>query len=114
MKNVPGLKKIYSSLVLAFFVIFSTSLIASGDASAAKSSSAHASSIWGFLLDAAVFGLAGILLLIVGYYIWEAITLSYSVKKELIEKQNQAVATVTASFIIGMAIIIAAALILIK
>ena len=63
------------------------------------------------LLWAVIFGLAGIILLIIGYYLWELVTVSYSVKKQLIERQNVAVGIVVAGFIIGMAIIIGATLI---
>ncbi len=69
--------------------------------------------LWRLLIDASLFGLAGIALLIVGYYIWELVT-PYNVRKELHESKNTAVAIVVASFIIGMAIIIAASLNLIK
>ena len=68
--------------------------------------------LWRLLTDASIFGLAGIVLLIVGYYIWELVT-PYSVRKELQDK-NTAVAIVTAGFILGMALIIGAALNLIK
>ena len=65
------------------------------------------------LVDAAVFGIVGIVLLIIGYYLWELIT-PYNVRKELQENKNVAVAVVVAAFIVGMAIVIAASLILIK
>jgi uncharacterized membrane protein YjfL (UPF0719 family) len=68
--------------------------------------------LWRLLLDAALFGLAGIVLLIVGYYLWELIT-PYNLRRE-IENKNIAAAIVVAAFIIGMAIVIAASLILIK
>lgn len=69
--------------------------------------------LWRLLLDASLFGLAGIALLIVGYYIWELVT-PYNLRRELHENKNLAVAVVVAAFILGMAIVIAAALILIK
>ena len=69
--------------------------------------------LWRLLLDAALFGISGIVLLIIGYYVWELIT-PYNVRRELHENKNVAVAIVVASFILGMAIVIAAALILIK
>ena len=52
-------------------------------------------------------------LLIIGYYIWELVT-PYNLRRELQENKNLAVAVVVAAFILGMAIVIAAALILIK
>lgn len=69
--------------------------------------------LWRLLLDASLFGVAGIALLIVGYYIWELVT-PYNLRRELQENKNVAVAIVVASFILGMAIVIAASLILIK
>jgi uncharacterized membrane protein YjfL (UPF0719 family) len=69
--------------------------------------------IWRLLLDATIFGVAGISLLIGGYYIWELIT-PYNLRKEIQENKNVAVAIVVAAFILGMAIVIAGALNLIK
>jgi putative membrane protein len=62
------------------------------------------------ILDATIFGVVGIALLIVGYYIWELVT-PYNLRRELQENKNLAVAVVAASFIIGMAIVVAAALV---
>ena len=69
--------------------------------------------LWRLLLDASLFGIAGIVLLIVGYYIWELVT-PYNLRRELHENKNLAVAVVVSAFIIGQAIVIAAAMILIK
>ena len=69
--------------------------------------------LWRLMLDAALFGLSGIVLLIIGYYLWELIT-PYNLRREIHENRNVAVAVVVAAFIIGMAIVIAASLILIK
>ena len=69
--------------------------------------------LWRLLLDAALFGLSGIVLLIIGYYLWEIIT-PYNLRREIHENRNVAAAVVVASFIVGMAIVIAASLILIK
>ena len=69
--------------------------------------------LWRLMLDAALFGICGIVLLIIGYYLWELIT-PYNLRREIHENRNIAVAIVVAAFILGMAIVIAAALILIK
>lgn len=69
--------------------------------------------LWRLMVDAALFGLCGIVLLIIGYYLWELIT-PYNLRREIHENRNIAVAIVVAAFILGMAIIIAASLILIK
>jgi putative membrane protein len=62
------------------------------------------------ILDATIFGVTGIALLIVGYYIWELVT-PYNLRRELQDNKNLAVAVVAASFIVGMAIVVAAALV---
>ena len=69
--------------------------------------------LWRLLLDASLFGISGIVLLIIGYYVWELIT-PYNLRREIHENKNVAVAIVVAAFILGMAIVIAASLILIK
>jgi hypothetical protein len=65
---------------------------------------------WGSLLTSIVYGLVGLILLLIGYYIYELIT-PWSVKVELISHRNPAVGMVVAAFILGMAIVIAAAII---
>src|SRR5262245_27557184 len=64
---------------------------------------------WAGVLASIVYGLLGLILLLIGYYIYELIT-PWSVKEELITHRNPAVAIVLAGFIIGMAVIIAAAI----
>ena len=61
------------------------------------------------LLDFTLFGLSGIVLLIVGYYLWELIT-PYNLRREIHENKNMAVAVVAGSLLIGMGIVIAAAI----
>jgi uncharacterized membrane protein YjfL (UPF0719 family) len=73
----------------------------------------EAAPLWRLILDAALFGITGIVLLIIGYYVWELIT-PYNLRREIHENKNVAVAIVVAAFIVGMAIVIAASLILIK
>jgi hypothetical protein len=64
----------------------------------------------GSIVTSIVYGLLGLILLLIGYYIYEVIT-PFSVKDELITHRNAAVAIVAAAFILGMAIVIAAAII---
>jgi uncharacterized membrane protein YjfL (UPF0719 family) len=64
---------------------------------------------WAGIISSIVYGLLGLILLLIGYYIYELIT-PWSVKEELTTHRNPAVARVVASFILGMAIVIAAAI----
>jgi putative membrane protein len=61
------------------------------------------------LLDFTLFGLCGIVLLIVGYYLWELIT-PYNLRREIHENKNMAVAVVAGALVIGMGIVIAGAI----
>src|ERR1017187_10575645 len=53
--------------------------------------------LWRMILDATIFGVTGIALLIVGYYIWELVT-PYNLRRELQENKNLAVAVPSAAF----------------
>lgn len=69
-----------------------------------------ATPLWRLLLDVSIFGVLGIVLLVFGYYVWELIT-PYNNRRELHENKNLAVAIVVAAFVLGMAIVIAAAIV---
>ena len=62
----------------------------------------------GFLLNAAVFSLLGILLFIVAFTIVDKLT-PYDLWKEIVENKNLALAVMIGAMSIGMCIIIASA-----
>lgn len=68
-----------------------------------------ATPLWRAVLDVSLFGVVGMVLLVFGYYIWELIT-PYNNRQELQENKNLAVAIVVAAFVLGMAVVIAAAI----
>jgi putative membrane protein len=74
---------------------------------------AQAAPLGRLLLDFALFGLSGIVLLIIGYYLWEMIT-PYNLRREIHENKNVAVALVAGAFVIGMGIVIAAAIVAVR
>ena len=59
------------------------------------------------VISAIVFGVIGILLMVLGYKAFDWITPRLDVEKELAEKQNIAVAIVIAAVLIGVSILIA-------
>lgn len=61
------------------------------------------------LLHTLLFSILGIVVLVTAFWILEKVT-PQSMWKEILEKQNNALAIVFAAFIIGISIIIAAAL----
>jgi putative membrane protein len=64
----------------------------------------------GSLLSALLFSAVGLLAFGVAFWVFDLITPKVSVWKELVEKQNTAVALFLAAMIIGMALIISAAI----
>ncbi len=64
----------------------------------------------GALLATAIFGLVGITLMLVGFKVFDWMTPRIDLEKELGENKNVAVAIVIASVMIGIAIVIAAAM----
>jgi putative membrane protein len=63
---------------------------------------------WNHVLASVVFSLIGIIVLGICFWIFEKVT-PENIWKEIIEKQNMALAVVSAAFMIAMAIIIGAA-----
>jgi putative membrane protein len=61
---------------------------------------------WGDIVAAAAFGLVGIVLLLLGYFLFDLVTPRIDVQKELSEK-NMAVAVVVAALLLGIAYIAA-------
>lgn len=62
------------------------------------------------LLATAIFGLVGIGLMLLGFKVFDWMTPKIDIEKELGENKNIAVAIVIASVIIGIAMVIAAAM----
>lgn len=61
------------------------------------------------ILGSVIYSIIGIAILVVAYIVFEKIT-PENLRKEIIEKQNTALAIVSASFILAIAIIIATAI----
>jgi putative membrane protein len=61
----------------------------------------HMGSLW-------AFAISGILLMFVGYWVFDRLTPRIDFAKELVDNKNVAVALMVASIILGVAIIVAA------
>jgi hypothetical protein len=61
------------------------------------------------MISTVIYGLIGIFLAVVGYFIFDWIT-PYSLGKELVEDKNVAVAIVVAAILLSVAIIVSAAM----
>ena len=67
-------------------------------------------SIWKSVLAAVAFGIVGIVLTILGYFLFDLAARRSDVQTELAEKHNIAVAIVAAAVIIGVAMVVSAAI----
>lgn len=63
--------------------------------------------LWGGLIGALVFGLLGILLMAIGFKIFDWLMPRIDFERELAEKNNIAVSVLSAAIVIGIAIIVA-------
>ena len=63
-----------------------------------------------FLVNSLVFSLLGVVVFCVVFVIVDKLTPSVNLWKEIIEKRNQALATVVAAMCLGIALIIASAI----
>ena len=84
-------------------------LLASLLAQAPAASTWHASSLGGALLATAVFSLAGTALAIIGYKIFDYCTPG-NLHEEIIKNRNLAAAVLGAAIILGVCIVVAAAI----
>lgn len=85
-------------------------LLAQADTSAATSTlDPFWTNLWHGFVGSLVFGLLGILLIVLGFKVFDAITTKIDIERELAEKNNVAVAIVCAAMILGVAIIAAVA-----
>lgn len=64
---------------------------------------------WKYVLASLVYSVVGILILGISFWIWEKIT-PENLWKEILEKQNLALAIVAAAFMIALSIIISSAI----
>jgi putative membrane protein len=62
-----------------------------------------------YIIASVVYSLIGILILVISFYIIEKIT-PENIYKEIVEKQNLALAIIAAAFMLALAIIISSAI----
>jgi uncharacterized membrane protein YjfL (UPF0719 family) len=65
---------------------------------------------WWNLLGLWTFGLSGIAILYIGYWLFDRLTPGIHFTREIVDKENKAVAIVIGSILIGVALIVAATL----
>lgn len=63
-----------------------------------------------FIINSVAFSFLGIIILIIAFALVEWLTPKHSLRKEILEKQNMALAVLCGFFILGISIIIASAI----
>lgn len=63
-----------------------------------------------YILSSVVYAVLGIVILIIVFVLVEVLTPRHNIRKEILEKQNMAVAVLAGFFMLAMAIIIASAI----
>ena len=75
----------------------------------AESVSWHSKTVWGALLATALFAIVGFVLAILGYKLFDYFTPG-NLHKEILENKNVAAAIIGAAVIVGICILVAAAM----
>ena len=70
-----------------------------------------AETFWWHMLNLWAFGLSGIALMFIGYWVFDKLTPRIDFAKELVEKTNIAVAIMIGALLLGIAIILAATMV---
>ncbi len=79
---------------------------------AAEAGEPTPTTIWMLVADALLFGVAGLVLLIAAFFVWDLLT-PFKLREELVEQHNVAVGIVTAAIIVGTAVVVGAALLVV-
>jgi uncharacterized membrane protein YjfL (UPF0719 family) len=98
---------LFRPCVCAAFLLAAPALLA---ADAAAPASWHAQSLTGAVLNMIIFAVIGIVIALVGYKVFDKCTPG-DLTKEIIENKNVAAAIIGAAVILGVCIIVAAAMI---
>lgn len=99
-----------SSLVARCSPLFAATVVTGAEAQGPAATGWHATSLGQALLSSALFGLCGVVLAVIGYKIFDLCTPG-NLHKEIIENRNLAAAIVAAAVILGVCVIIAAAIV---
>lgn len=103
-------KRSWMWLLPMLFVLYSGVAFAAGPIGSSGGGGWADEFKWSGLLSTVIYGVLGILLSLLGYKTYDLIT-PFSLTKELEEDQNVAVGIVVAGIIIGVSIIVAAAIV---
>ena len=100
---------IFVTAAIAAFVLFSHNAIAQSDAASGNVPMIDFKVLGGFIIEGIVFSIVGLIVLMVGYKVFDMAT-PYDLNRQIAEENNTAAGIAVAGVLISLGIIVAAAM----
>ena len=97
------------TVALVAFVLFTHNANAQDDAAAADGPMVNFKVLGGFIIEGVVFSIVGLIILMVGYKVFDMAT-PYDLNRQIAEENNTAAGIAVAGVLISLGIIVAAAM----
>jgi membrane protein implicated in regulation of membrane protease activity len=97
------------TVAIVAFVLFTHNANAQDDAAAADSAMVNFKALGGFIVEGIVFSIVGLIILMVGYKVFDMAT-PYDLNRQIAEENNTAAGVAVAGVLISLGIIVAAAM----
>ena len=97
------------TVAIVAFVVFSHNAIAQSDAVAGDAPMIDFKVLGGFIIEGIVFSIVGLIILMVGYKVFDMAT-PYDLNRQIAEENNTAAGIAVAGVLISLGIIVAAAM----
>lgn len=100
---------ILATVAIAAFVLFTHNANAQADAAAADVPMVDFKVLGGFIIEGIVFSIVGLIILMIGYKVFDMAT-PYDLNRQIAEENNTAAGIAVAGVLISLGIIVAAAM----
>ena len=94
---------------LVAFVLFSHNAIAQSDEASGNAAMVDFKALGGFIVEGIVFSIVGLIILMVGYKVFDMAT-PYDLNRQIAEENNTAAGVAVAGVLVSLGIIVAAAM----
>ena len=97
------------TVAIVAFVVFSHNAIAQSDAASGEAPMLDFKVLGGFIIEGIVFSIVGLIILMVGYKVFDMAT-PYDLNRQIAEENNTAAGIAVAGVLVSLGIIVAAAM----
>jgi uncharacterized membrane protein YjfL (UPF0719 family) len=97
------------TVAIVAFTLFSQNAIAQSDAASGEVSMVDFKALGGFIVEGIVFSIVGLIILMVGYKVFDMAT-PYDLNRQIAEENNAAAGIAVAGVLVSLGIIVAAAM----